>query len=131
MALAWESLFASLFQLTLPAGKTGFANAEFAFKLSGVLAAAFQQLDCLSLELICVRSSALCHLSPSDNDYTRSLSLCPLFRGKIIKRSEVKSLAFGRALAEVTTTDEIPEVCQDVIKDAAERARRKMGVVNG
>jgi len=84
MALTWESLFASLFQLTLPAGKTGFANAEFAFKLSGVLAAAFQQLNCLSLELICVRSSALCHLSPSENDYTRSLSLCPLFRGKIM-----------------------------------------------
>lgn len=48
-----------------------------------------------------------------------------------IKKSAVKSLTFGRALASVTTTDELPKVCQDVIKDAAERARRKMGVVNG
>ncbi len=50
---------------------------------------------------------------------------------KWIKKSKVKGLTFGRALAEVTTTNEIPKVCQNVIKDAAKRARRKMGMING
>lgn len=75
MALSGKGLFAFLFQLALRARKTGFPDAQFAFKLPGTLAAALQQLDRFSLEFVRVRSSGLCHLSPSE----RSIHVAYLF----------------------------------------------------
>lgn len=44
---------------------------------------------------------------------------------------KTKNLSFGRALAQATTEDEIPEVCRDLVEDAAGRARRKLGAGGG
>jgi predicted ATP-dependent endonuclease of OLD family len=51
--------------------------------------------------------------------------------GRWIKQPKIKSLAFGRALAQMTSEDEIPEICRVVIEDAANRARHKIGVEHG
>ena len=50
---------------------------------------------------------------------------------KWIRKPNVKSLTFGRAVAKQTSPNEIPSVCRNVIKEVAKRAQHNIGEASG